>query len=78
MAILLLLWLKLLVISSELQRSVWLSYGWRVNHAVFQWSTTGTTSSGSWHGALSFLFLSRLKSLHSSLLINGGASEVIV
>jgi hypothetical protein len=67
---LLLLWLEPLVVAPELRRSVWLSHGWHINHAILWWSTTRTTSGGSWHCRLPLLFLGRFTSLHSALLIN--------
>jgi hypothetical protein len=72
-----LLLLKLMAVALELQRSTRLSHGWCVNHAVLWWSAARTTSCGSWHGPLRFLFLSRLTSLQGALLINGGVGEVI-
>jgi hypothetical protein len=66
------------VVALELRRSARLSHGWRVNHVVLRVSTTRTTSDGSWHGHLPLLFLGRFTSLCGALLINGGASGVIV
>jgi hypothetical protein len=73
-----LLLLELWAIAPELQRSARLSHGWRINHAVLQWSTARTTSGGCEHDPLPLLFLCYLTSLHGALLINGGAGQVIV
>jgi hypothetical protein len=78
MGVLLLLHLKLLAVSLELQRSTRLSRGWCVNHAVLWWCTAGTTSGGSWCGPLPLLLLSHLTSPHDALLIDGNAGRIIV
>jgi hypothetical protein len=71
-----LLLLELQVVAPKLWSPAWLSRGWRVDHAVLQWSTATTTSGGSWHGPL--LFLYHRTSIHGALLINGGAGQVVV
>jgi hypothetical protein len=63
--------LELWVVALELLRSPRLSRGWHLNHAVLRGSTTRTTSSGSWHSPL--LLFGDFTSLHSTLLMNGGA-----
>jgi hypothetical protein len=73
-----LLLLKLLAVAPKLRRSVQLSRGWCVNHAVLWWSTARTTSGGSWNCPLLLLFLSHLTTLHGALLINGSASKIVV
>jgi hypothetical protein len=67
-----LLLLELWVVALELQRTVWLSRGWHVNHAIFQGSTARTTSRGSWHGPLPLLPLRWFTDPHCVLLINRG------
>jgi hypothetical protein len=76
--VVLLLLLELQAVAPSLWRSVQLSHGGHVNHAVLQWSTARTSPGGSWHGPLSLLFLCCLTSLHGALLIYGGTGQVIV
>jgi hypothetical protein len=58
------------VVAPERWRSVWLSHGWILNHAVLQGSTTSTASEGSWHGPLPLLLLGHFRGPHGALLIS--------
>jgi hypothetical protein len=54
-------------------RTVQLSHGWCVDHAVLQRSTAGTASGGSWHGPLPLLLFGCFTGLHGALLVNGSS-----